>query len=108
MITVQLIDGITNDHLWAVAATEIDANGNPTGAGAFSNNDGAIQLPGPGLYFFEQQGYADKAQQITAPITVELLPVTDELGEFTFTGDRPKRSHWPLWFLAGAIIADQA
>lgn len=107
MITVQAIDGATNDPLWAVAATRIDENGEPDGAGAFSNGNGVIMLPGPGTYFFEQQGYGDIAANITAPVTVALMPTTEELDEFTFYGERPSRSHWPLWILAGAILADQ-
>ena len=106
MITATVIDQRTRETLPGVAFTQFGSDGRPTGGGDVTNASGRVSLPDEYGYRVELLGYHDR-DITTAPgvdILVELAEATEELDEFTVYGDRPKRSHWPLWMAAAAII----
>ena len=112
MIQVTVIDARDRGPLPGVAFTQLSPNGQPTGQGNVTNSTGVIMLPEGWRYLVELLGYQDE-EIFTADvppgsgIVVELNEAPETLDEFTVTSSRRSRSHWPLWVLAGAIIANR-
>ena len=108
MIQVTVIDARDGSRLPGVAFTQLSPNGSPTGQGNVTNANGEIYVPAGWRYLVELLGYEDE-DIITAEVppgtglVVQLSEAPETLDEFTFTGSRRSRSHWPLWVLAGAV-----
>jgi len=104
MITLHVIDADDRLPLPGVVVRLV-INGETTGQGGVTDEDGDVRLSTAGTYRLQLLGYEPRTVDVEGSGTVAMTFGANELDEATVYGER-KKPRWPLVLLAVAILSE--